>query len=154
MTRITVRRALLSAAEKTGLEPLARGLMELGVTLVSTGGTARLLREAGLPVQEVSDVTGHPEILGGRVKTLHPRIHGGILARPADVAPGDAGELEANGIEPFELVVVNLYRFEAAAAAGQDLAALVEEIDIGGPTLLRAAAKSFARVSVLSAPSQ
>jgi len=147
---VPIRRALLSAADKRGLPELGRALAGAGVRLVSTGGTARALREAGLEVTDVSAVTGHPEILGGRVKTLHPKVHGGILGR----LPGDGPELEEHGIEPFDLVVVNLYRFEAAAAAGKELPALVEEIDIGGPCLLRAAAKAFPRVAVLSDPAQ
>jgi len=145
-----VRRALLSAADKSGIVELAQALAAQGVTLVSTGGTARTLREAGLEVQDVSAVTGHPEIMGGRVKTLHPKVHGGILAR----LPGDEAELAEHGIEAFDLVVVNLYRFEEAAAAGKALPDLVEQIDIGGPCMLRAAAKSFSRVTVLSDPAQ
>jgi phosphoribosylaminoimidazolecarboxamide formyltransferase/IMP cyclohydrolase len=145
-----VRRALLSAADKTGIVELAQALAAQGTTLVSTGGTARTLREAGLEVQDVSAVTGHPEIMGGRVKTLHPKIHGGILAR----LPGDEAELAEHGIEAFDLVVVNLYRFEEAAAAGKPVPELVEQIDIGGPCMLRAAAKSFDRLAVLSDPAQ
>ena len=142
---ITPRRALLSVSDKTGLVELARGLAARGVALVSTGGTARTLREAGLAVEDVATVTGHPEVLGGRVKTLHPKIHGGILARRAE-------DLEGLGIAPFELVVVNLYRFEEAAARGLPEPDLVEEIDIGGPAMLRAAAKTFERVAVVCDP--
>jgi phosphoribosylaminoimidazolecarboxamide formyltransferase/IMP cyclohydrolase len=150
MSDVTVRRALLSVADKTGLVPFAQALAERGVELVSTGGTARALREGGLEVIDVSAVTGHPEVFSGRVKTLHPKIHGGILAR----LPQDAEEMEANGIQPFDLIVVNLYRFEEAAAAGKDLGDLVEEIDIGGPCMVRAAAKSFARVAVVTDPAR
>ncbi|RMG18983.1 MAG: bifunctional phosphoribosylaminoimidazolecarboxamide formyltransferase/IMP cyclohydrolase PurH [Planctomycetota bacterium] len=149
MSIVPIRRALLSVADKSGLEDLAAALAERGVELVSTGGTARVLRAAGLDVREVSEVTEHPEILGGRVKSLHPKIHGGLLAR----LPQDAPDLERCGIEPFELVVVNLYRFEEAVAAGRPLDELVEEIDIGGPAMLRASAKNFARVALLSDPS-
>ncbi len=150
MSPIAIRRALLSVADKTDLETLARGLSERGVTLVSTGGTARKLREAGLTVQDVSEVTGHPEIFDGRVKTLHPKIHGGILAR----LPQDQGELDANDIEPFDLIVVNLYRFEEAVNSGAELGELVEKIDIGGPCMIRAAAKNFERVAILTSPAQ
>ncbi|MGE0707477.1 MAG: bifunctional phosphoribosylaminoimidazolecarboxamide formyltransferase/IMP cyclohydrolase [Planctomycetota bacterium] len=148
--QVRLRRALLSVADKAGLVDLARALAARDVQLVSTGGTARALREAGLEVLEVSELTGHPEVFGGRVKTLHPRVHGGILAR----LPQDEAEMRSVSIEPFDLVVVNLYRFEEAAARGVDLDALVEEIDIGGPAMLRAAAKSFARVGVLTDPAQ
>lgn len=144
---VTVRRALLSVADKTGLLDLARALAARGVRLVSTGGTAAALRAGGLEVDDVSAVTGHPEVLGGRVKTLHPKVHGGILAK-------EVADLEGLEIAPFDLVVVNLYRFEDAAARGLDLDALVEEVDIGGPAMTRAAAKNFHRVAVLSDPAQ
>ena len=145
------RRALLSVSDKTGLEALGRGLVALGFELVSTGGTARALREAGLPVTDVAAVTGFPEMLDGRVKTLHPRVHAGILAdrRRLD----HRRQLVAAGIAPFELVVVNLYPFAAAAERpGITLDELVEEIDIGGPTLIRAAAKNHASVAVVTSP--
>ncbi|MGH2468117.1 MAG: bifunctional phosphoribosylaminoimidazolecarboxamide formyltransferase/IMP cyclohydrolase [Candidatus Limnocylindrales bacterium] len=145
------RRALLSVSDKTGLVELGRGLVGLGFELVSTGGTARALGEAGLPVTEVAAVTGFPELLDGRVKTLHPRIHAGILAdrrRPAHVA-----QLAAAAIEPFELVVVNLYPFAGAAGRPDlDLDGLIEEIDIGGPSLVRAAAKNHASLGVVTDP--
>lgn len=150
MTTVTLRRALVSVANKEGLVELCQDLVSRGVELVSTGGTARKLREAGLTVADVSAVTGHPEIMGGRVKSLHPKIHGGILAR----LPGDEAELEEHGIQPFDLVVVNLYRFEEAAAVGKELGDLVEQIDIGGPAMLRAAAKSFPRLALLTDPNQ
>ncbi|MDI7274577.1 MAG: bifunctional phosphoribosylaminoimidazolecarboxamide formyltransferase/IMP cyclohydrolase [Anaerolineae bacterium] len=149
---MTGRRALLSVADKTGLVPFARGLADLGWTLVSTGGTARALSEAGLPVQSVESVTGFPEILGGRVKTLHPAVHGGILARRE---PAHLEELAGHGIAAIDLVAVNLYPFEATIARpGVQLAEAVEEIDIGGVTLLRAAAKNHEGVIVLSDPAQ
>jgi phosphoribosylaminoimidazolecarboxamide formyltransferase/IMP cyclohydrolase len=150
MTQISIKRALLSVADKTGLEEFARSLAERGVRLVSTGGTAKRLRAAGLDVQDVSEVTDHPEMMDGRVKTLHPRIHGGILAR----LPQDQAELDANGIEPFDLIVVNLYRFEEAVRSDAELAALVEKIDIGGPSMIRSAAKNFDRVAVVTSPEQ
>lgn len=149
--RVAVRRALLSVSDKTGLEDLARGLVEAGVELLSTGGTAAALREAGLPVRDVSDVTGFPEILDGRVKTLHPAVHAGILARRD--REGDARTLDAHGIAPIDLVVVNLYAFQAAAAdPGATRPDLLERVDIGGPTLLRAAAKNYPDVVVLCRP--
>jgi phosphoribosylaminoimidazolecarboxamide formyltransferase / IMP cyclohydrolase len=147
-----VTRALLSVSDKTGIVDLARGLVSLGVGLLSTGGTAEALRRAGLPVTPLSEVTGFPEILGGRVKTLHPAVHGGLLARRGD--PAHMAELARHAIAPIDLVAVTLYPFEAALARGGDPAALIEEIDIGGVTLLRAAAKNFEDVVVLSAPAQ
>jgi phosphoribosylaminoimidazolecarboxamide formyltransferase/IMP cyclohydrolase len=145
-----LRRALLSVSDKAGLEPLARRLAAGGVALVSTGATARLLRGAGLEVVEVAAITGVPEMLGGRVKTLHPRIHGGLLARRDD--PAQMAEAAAAGIAPFDLLVVNLYPFEAARARGVAGAALVEEIDVGGPAMIRAGAKNHDWVCVLSDP--
>ena len=144
------KRAILSVHDKTGLIELGRGLVALGWELIASGGTARALRDAGLPAREVSDVTGAPEMLGGRVKTLHPAIHGGILAR--DTA-GDRADLAAQGIAPIDLVVGNLYPFAATIARpGTTTAEAVEQIDIGGVTLLRAAAKNFGRVVVLCDP--
>jgi phosphoribosylaminoimidazolecarboxamide formyltransferase/IMP cyclohydrolase len=145
------RRALLSVSDKTGLAELARGLVALGFELVSTGGTARALRDAGLPVTDVATVTGFPEMLDGRVKTLHPRIHAGILA---DMRLAAHREALANvAIAPFELVVVNLYPFAAAAdRPGITLDELVEEIDIGGPSMVRAAAKNHASVAIVTSP--
>ena len=144
-------RALLSVADKTGIETLARGLRALGVEVISTGGTAALLTAAGIEARSVTDVTGFPEILGGRVKTLHPAIHGGILARRADEA--HMAELEQHGITPIDLVVCNLYPFAATVAQpGVTLEAALEEIDIGGVTLLRAAAKNFPSVIVVVRP--
>jgi phosphoribosylaminoimidazolecarboxamide formyltransferase / IMP cyclohydrolase len=147
------RRVLLSVSDKTGLEELGRGLVERGFELVSTGGTARALRDVGLPVTDVSAVTGFPEILDGRVKTLHPAIHAGILADARQPAHREA--LLERGIAPFELVVVNLYPFAAAAERpGITLDELVEEIDIGGPSLVRAAAKNHASVAIVTNPAR
>jgi phosphoribosylaminoimidazolecarboxamide formyltransferase/IMP cyclohydrolase len=146
------RLALLSVSDKTGLIELARQLVEeFEFELISSGGTASALKQAGLPVMKVSDYTGSPEILGGRVKTLHPRIHGGILGR-RDFPP-DAAEMEANQIRPLDLLVVNLYPFEATIAQPNvTVAEVIEQIDIGGPAMLRAAAKNFAHLTVLSHP--
>ena len=146
--------ALLSVSNKTGLIDLARSLVEeFGFDLVSSGGTAKALKDAGLPVTKVADYTGSPEILGGRVKTLHPRIHGGILAR-RDV-PEDVTDLANNQIRPIDLVVVNLYPFEETIAKpGVSLAEAIEQIDIGGPAMLRAASKNFANLTVLCEPGQ
>ncbi len=148
------RLALLSVSNKTGLIELARRLVEeFGFDLISSGGTAQTLKDGGLPVTKVSDYTGSPEILGGRVKTLHPRIHGGILAR-RDV-PQDIIDLTNNQISPIDLVVVNLYPFEETIAhEGISLSEAIEQIDIGGPTLLRGAAKNFAHLTVLCDPAQ
>ncbi|BAZ32623.1 bifunctional purine biosynthesis protein PurH [Cylindrospermum sp. NIES-4074] len=148
------RLALLSVSNKTGLIDLARSLVEeFEFDLISSGGTAQALKDAGLPVTKVADYTGSPEILGGRVKTLHPRIHGGILAR-RDVAQ-DLTDLENNQIRPIDLVVVNLYPFvEAIAKPGVTLAEAVEQIDIGGPAMLRASSKNFAHLTVLCDPGQ
>jgi phosphoribosylaminoimidazolecarboxamide formyltransferase/IMP cyclohydrolase len=147
------RRALLSVSDKTGLADLGRGLVRHGFELVSTGGTARALRDAGLPVTDVSAVTGFPEMLAGRVKTLHPAIHGGILADRR--RPEHRRATLAAGIAPFGLVVVNLYPFAAAAERdGITLDELVEEIDIGGPALVRAAAKNHASVAIVTSPSR
>ncbi|MFN3689585.1 MAG: bifunctional phosphoribosylaminoimidazolecarboxamide formyltransferase/IMP cyclohydrolase [Fimbriimonadales bacterium] len=144
------RVALLSVSDKTGLEPFARALHALGFRLLSTGGTARALRAWGLPVQEVSAWTGFPEILDGRVKTLHPRLHAAILANLH--LPEHRQTLQEMDITPIELVVVNLYPFEQAVRAGASEAEQIEQIDIGGPTLVRAAAKNFEHVAVVVRP--
>jgi phosphoribosylaminoimidazolecarboxamide formyltransferase/IMP cyclohydrolase len=149
---VKVRRALVSVSDKNGLLPFVQGLADLGVTLISTGGTAAALREAGLQVVPVDEITGHPEILGGRVKTLHPKIHGGILARAGH--PLDAEEMAKAGIEEIDLVVVNLYPFRETIAAGASDPEIVEQIDIGGPAMIRAAAKNHARVGVITSPTQ
>ncbi len=144
-------RALLSVYDKTGIETFARGLADLGFELVASGGTAETLSDAGLAVRSVENVTGFPELLGGRVKTLHPRVHGGILARRD--RPEDLASLAEHEIEPFDLVCVNLYPFELAVdrpELGED--ELIEMIDVGGPSLLRAAAKSFASVVAVCRP--
>jgi phosphoribosylaminoimidazolecarboxamide formyltransferase/IMP cyclohydrolase len=147
------RRTLLSVSDKTGLAEFGAGLVRLGFELVSTGGTARALRAAGLPVTDVASVTGFPEMLDGRVKTLHPRVHAGILADRRVAAHRE--QLAAAGIEPFELVVVNLYPFAAAAEKpGIRFDELIEEIDIGGPSLVRAAAKNHASVAVVTSPAR
>ena len=149
--RYPVRRALLSVFDKTGLVDFARRLHAQGVELVSTGGTARSLREAGLPVADVSDVTGFPEVLDGRVKTLHPAVHAGLLARRTD--PDDLAQLADMGAAPIDLVVVNLYPFrQATARADVTDAEAIENIDIGGPTMIRAAAKNFFFVGVVTSP--
>jgi phosphoribosylaminoimidazolecarboxamide formyltransferase / IMP cyclohydrolase len=148
------RLALLSVSDKTGIVDLARQLVEkFQFEIISSGGTAKTLQAAGIKVVKVSDYTGSPEILGGRVKTLHPRIHGGILAR-RDLA-ADQNDLEANQIRPLNLVVVNLYPFEQTISQSNvTIAEAIEKIDIGGPTLIRAAAKNFKYLTVLSNPSQ
>ena len=149
---IPIRRALISVSDKSGLVPLARALAERGIEILSTGGSARALREAGVAVKEVSDHTGFPEILDGRVKTLVPQIHGGILGR-RDLADHRA-QMEAHAIAPIDLVVVNLYPFEATVAKGAAADDCVENIDIGGPALIRAAAKNHDFVAVLTDPAQ
>ena len=148
-----IERALLSVTDKSGLVDFARVLHELRVELISTGGTARLLREHGLPVRDVSEITGFPEMLDGRVKTLDPHIAGGILAIRSN--PAHMRSIEAHGIEPIQMVVVNLYQFEKTAErADVSREELIESIDIGGPTMIRAAAKNFGDVAVVVAPSQ
>jgi len=147
---MTVRRALISVFDKTGVVDFARGLTELGVEIISTGGTARVLKESGLPVTPVSEVTGFPEILGGRVKTLHPKVHGGILALRSE---DHMRQLAENGIAPIDLVAVNLYPFrETVARPGVTLEEAVENIDIGGPAMVRAAAKNYRHVVVAVNP--
>ncbi len=146
---IAPRRALVTVSDKTGLAPFVAALEELGVEILSTGGTRRVLLEAGIEALEVSDYTGFPEMMAGRVKTLHPKIHGGILAR-RDL---DSAEMTRHGIPPIDLVVVNLYPFENAIARPDcSLAEAIENIDIGGPTLLRAAAKNYRHVAVVVNP--
>ena len=147
---VRVRRALLSASDKSGLVEFASALSGLGVELVSTGGTAAALRAAGTPVVDVAEVTGFPEMLEGRVKTLHPAIHGGILADSGN--PAHAAAIAAQGIVPIDLVAVTLYPFAEVVAAGAGPEACVENIDIGGPAMLRAAAKNHARVLAVSDP--
>lgn len=150
MEQLIVKRALLSVTHKDGLAEFAAFLHKKGVELVSTGGTMKFLREQGLPVTAVSSVTGFPEILDGRVKTLHPRIHGGILADKDK--PDHLATLARHEMEPFDLVCVNLYDFASALQKKLPLRDMVEEIDIGGPCLLRASAKNFHSVLVLPDP--
>ncbi len=147
MDNLPIKRALISVTDKSGLEELGRFLSHGGVELVSTGGTRKALMEAGLKVTSVSDVTGFPEILGGRVKTLHPHIHGGVLADKDN--PEHMAVLAEKSIAAFDMVCVNLYEFEKARAAGLSLGETVEQIDIGGPCLIRAAAKNFQSVLVV-----
>ena len=145
-----IRRALVSVYDKTGLEDLARGLHAAGVEIVSTGSTASTIAGFGIPVTPVGDVTGFPECLDGRVKTLHPHIHGGILADLRKQSHVD--ELASMGIAPFELVVVNLYPFNETVASGASVDECVEQIDIGGPTMVRASAKNYANVAIVTSP--
>jgi len=146
-----VGRALVSVSDKKGVEDFAAGLAALGVEILSTGGTARLLRGRGLKVRDVSDVTGFPEMMDGRVKTLHPKVHGGLLGVRAN--PEHVRQMREHGIEPIDMVVVNLYPFETTAAKpGVHFAEIIENIDIGGPSMIRSAAKNFADVAVLVDP--
>ncbi len=149
MSAVSPKRAILSVSDKTSLESFAKGLLERGFELISTGGTYAVLQAAGLTVTYISDLTGQPEILGGRVKTLHPKVHGGILAREDQL-----GELEALGIAAIDLVCVNLYPFrETVTKPDVTLTDALENIDIGGPTMIRAAAKNFPRVVIVTDPS-
>jgi phosphoribosylaminoimidazolecarboxamide formyltransferase/IMP cyclohydrolase len=148
---MAVERALISVFDKTGIVEFAKRLVALQIEILSTGGTAKLLREAGVSVRDVSDFTGWPEMLGGRVKTLHPKVHGGLLFRRRNAE--DWKQAAEHGIAPIDLVVVNLYPFEATAArAGLTAEELIENIDIGGPTMLRSAAKNFESVTVVTDP--
>jgi phosphoribosylaminoimidazolecarboxamide formyltransferase / IMP cyclohydrolase len=151
MEQRIIKRALLSVSDKTGLAEFAKALAGYGVEIVSTGGTAKLLRDAGLEVTDVSEVTAVPEMMDGRVKTLHPKIHGGLLAVRGDEAHERA--LEEHAIPPIDLLVVNLYHFEQAVASGADVDTCIETIDIGGPALIRAGAKNYASVTVIIEPS-
>ncbi|GAA1478430.1 bifunctional phosphoribosylaminoimidazolecarboxamide formyltransferase/IMP cyclohydrolase [Nocardioides aestuarii] len=150
MTRIQIRRALVSVYDKTGLEPLARGLHDAGVELVSTGGSAALIEGLGIPVTKVEDLTGFPECLDGRVKTLHPRVHAGILADRR--LESHVSQLADLGVEPFDLVVSNLYPFTQTVASGATPDECVEQIDIGGPSMVRAAAKNHPSVAIVTSP--
>src|SRR5713101_6510927 len=146
-----IKRAILSVTDKTGLAEFARNLAGMGVELISTGGTAKLLREAGIAVKDISEVTGFPEMLDGRVKTLHPKVHGGILHRRED--PSHRAAVAEHGIQPIDMVVVNLYAFEKTAAKpGVHFEELIENIDIGGPSMIRSAAKNFHDVAVVTSP--
>ncbi len=142
---------MISVSDKTGVEEFARGLAEMGVEIVSTGGTARSLGEAGIPVKQISELTGFPEILGGRVKTLHPKVHGGILAVRDN--PAQAEEVKKHDIPLIDLVVVNLYPFrETVSKSGVTVPQAIEQIDIGGVCLIRAAAKNWKDVIVITSP--
>jgi len=146
-----IQRVLISVTDKTGIAAFARELRDLGAELISTGGTARLLRDSGVPVRDISEVTGFPEMLDGRVKTMHPNVTGGILAMRGK--PEHMQALAAHGIQPIDMVVVNLYAFEQVAAkADASLAELIENIDIGGPTMIRSAAKNYQDVAVVVSP--
>ncbi len=149
---VAIQRALISVSDKQGLVPLGQALAVAGVHILSTGGSAASLRAAGVPVTEVADHTGFPEILDGRVKTLVPQIHGGILGRRD--RPEHGAQMQAHGIEPIDLVVVNLYPFEATVARGAGAADCIENIDIGGPAMIRAAAKNHSHVAVMTDPAQ
>jgi len=150
-TSSKVRRAILSVTDKTGLVDFARRLSALGIELVSTGGTAKLLRDSGITVKDISDLTGFPEMLDGRVKTLHPKVHGGILHRRED--PKHVAAVSEHGIAPIDMVIVNLYAFEKTAAKpGVAFEELIENIDIGGPSMIRSAAKNFHDVAIVTSP--
>src|ERR1700741_1289066 len=152
MNRIPIRRALLSVYDKTGLPELAKALHEAGAEIVSTGTTARTIEQAGIPVTKVEDLTGFPEALDGRVKTLHPRVHAGLLADSMN--PDHNQQLMDLGIAPFQLLVSNLYPFEQTVASGADSGEIIEQIDIGGPAMGRAAAKNHGSVAVVATPAQ
>src|SRR5712691_411253 len=143
-----IRRALISVSDKTGIVDFARQLQRFNVEIISTGGTAKALREAGIDVRDISDVTGFPEMMDGRVKTLHPRIHGSLLALRNN--PEHLAAMRDHGIEPIDMVVVNLYPFEQTIAKpGVTLEEAIEQIDIGGPAMIRSAAKNFGDVVVV-----
>ena len=147
-----IKRAIISVSNKDGIIEFAKELNSMGIEILSTGGTAKTLREAGLPVKEVSEHTGSPEMLDGRVKTLHPRIHGGLLSRRDN--PKDMDEIRKYGIDTIDMVVVNLYPFEETISKqGVSFAEAIENIDIGGPAMLRSASKNFKDVAVIVDPS-
>ncbi len=146
-----IQRALLSVTDKTGVVEFARELAQTGVELISTGGTAKALREAGIAVKDISELTGFPEMLDGRVKTLHPKVHGGILHIRGN--PEHLAAVREHGIQPIDMVVVNLYAFEKTAAKpGVRFEEVIENIDIGGPSMVRSAAKNFHDVAIVTAP--
>src|SRR6202041_1518977 len=152
MSANRIQRAILSVTDKTGLVDFARKLSALHIELISTGGTAKLLRDSGISVKDISDLTGFPEMLDGRVKTLHPKVHGGILHRRENATHRAA--VAEHGIQPIDMVVVNLYAFEKTAAKpGVHFEELIENIDIGGPSMIRSAAKNFQDVAVVTSPS-
>ncbi len=150
MDEVKIKRALLSVSDKAGLVELGQALAQHGVELVSTGGTARALRDAGLVVKDISDLTGFPEMMDGRVKTLHPNVHGGLLAVRDN--PEHVAAMEAHGIGAIDLVIVNLYPFAATVAKGADRDEIIENIDIGGPSMVRSAAKNHAHVAIVTDP--
>ena len=150
MENVTIRRALLSVSDKSGVVELASRLAKGGVELVSTGGTARALRDAGLTVRDVADVTGFPEMMDGRVKTLHPLIHGGLLAVRDD--PEHAAAMDAHEIGAIDLLVSNLYPFEETVMRGAERLEIIENIDIGGPAMIRSASKNHAFVTIVTDP--
>ncbi len=150
MTDTAIRRALISVSDKTGLVAFATALATNGVEILSTGGTAKALQDAGLAVKDVAEHTGFPEMMDGRLKTLHPKVHGGLLAIRGDAE--HAAAAQAHGIAPIDLLVVNLYPFEAAVAQGADFDDCIENIDIGGPAMIRGAAKNHAAVTVVVDP--
>jgi phosphoribosylaminoimidazolecarboxamide formyltransferase/IMP cyclohydrolase len=150
--KIEIRRALVSVYDKTGLEPLVRALHSAGVEIVSTGSTAATIGRFGLPVTPVEDVTRFPEMLGGRVKTLHPAIHGGLLADQGDAE--HVATIEAAGIAPFQLLVSNLYPFRQTVAARASVPEVIEQIDIGGPAMVRSSAKNHASMAVVVDPAR
>ena len=147
---VKVGRALLSVFDKSGVEAFARGLSEAGIELVSTGGTHKLISEAGLAVREIAELTGFPEMMDGRVKTLHPKVHGGLLAVRDN--PAHAQAMDDHAIGPIDLVAVNLYPFEKTVASGASYDEIIENIDIGGPAMVRSAAKNHAYVTVVVDP--
>ena len=146
-----IKRVLMSVTDKTGVVEFARSLHdEFGCTIISTGGTARVIADAGVPVVPIDEVTGFPEMMDGRVKTLHPRVHGGLLAKRAN--EGHMAQASEHGIEMIDMVVVNLYAFESTVASGADFDTCIENIDIGGPSMLRSSAKNFESVTVVTEP--
>src|SRR4051794_5774252 len=147
---VPVRRALISLSDKTGLPELAAGLARHGIEVVSTGGTAAKLRELGSSVRDISDLTGFPEMMDGRVKTLHPKVHGGLLGVRDN--PEHAAAMEEHGIAPIDLVIVNLYPFLSTVVSGADRDTIIENIDIGGPSMVRSAAKNHAHVAIVTDP--
>src|SRR6478736_4078654 len=147
---VPIRRALISLSDKSGLEELAAGLKRHGVEMVSTGGTAAKLRESGAQPRDISDLTGFPEMMDGRVKTLHPKVHGGLLGVRDN--PEHAAAMQEHGIAPIDLVVVNLYPFLNTVTSGADRDTIIENIDIGGPSMVRSAAKNHAHVAIVTDP--
>src|SRR5919106_1146230 len=148
-----INRALISVSDKTGIVDFARELKSFNVEIISTGGTAKALRDAGIEVRDISEVTGFPEMMDGRVKTLHPRVHGGLLALRNN--PEHVAAMQEHGIEPIDMVIVNLYPFaETISRAGVTRAEAIEQIDIGGPAMIRSAAKNSSDVAVVVDPAQ